>query len=354
VQARSRRRALAPLTLALALSLLVASCSSSSKGASTDTSLAAGGTTAPAAVGSIPVQLVGFSTVSAVITELQKQIPIDFPATKVIKFTNSFGPSVVQSKAVAAGTNADIVYLSTEADVQRLVAAGKVAPEWNQTPYRGMLSDSVVVFVVRKGNPKNITTWADLVKPGVQVVSPNPFSSGGGQWNTTAAYGAQLKLGNTPAQAMAYVTSLYKNIVQQDESSQAAMQTFLGGKGDVLLAYESDAIPTKKSGAAIDYLIPTQTILVENPATYTKTDKAFYAKFFLDYAHNPPQQRVFADNGYRPVISGVSKPGEFPVPKDLFTIALLGGWARVEKDFFNPTTGSIATIEQGLGVSTGS
>ena len=214
-----------------------------------------------------------------------------------------------------------------------------------------MLTNSVVVFVVRKGNPKNITTWADLVKPGIQVLSANPFSSGGGQWNTLAAYGAQLKLGSTPAQAMAYVTSLYKNIVQQDQSSQAAMQAFLGGKGDVLLTYESDAIPTKKTNSTIDYLIPTQTILVQNPATYTKTDKAFYAKFFLDYAHNPPQQRVFADYGYRPVISGVAKPGEFPVPKGLFTIDAVGGWAKAEKQFFDPSTGSIAQIEQGLGVS---
>src|SRR5207302_11055358 len=177
-------------------------------------------------------------------------------AGKGVTFAQSFGASGSQSRAVASGQPADVVNFSLEPDLTKLVKAGFVANSWNANPEKGISSDSVVVLVVRKGNPKHITGWDDLIKPGVDVITPNPSTSGGARWNILAGYGAQLKEGKTPAQALAYVrTLLTKNVSVQDSSASAALQTFTSGKGDVLLDYESDAIAAKKAGDSVEYII---------------------------------------------------------------------------------------------------
>jgi sulfate/thiosulfate transport system substrate-binding protein len=292
--------------------------------------------------------LVAYSTPQGV---FEKLIPA-FQATpdgKGVNFSQSYGPSGQQSRAVANGLHADVVNFSLEPDVEKLVKAGLVSASWNQNSKHGFVSDSVAVIIVRKGNPKHITGWADLVKPGVQVLTPNPFTSGGARWNVMAAYGAQLKEGKTPGQAETYLKSLFHNVVSQDSSARNALQTFLAGRGDALIDYENEAIADKKKGAAIDYVIPSDTILIQNPVAVvgSSTD----AQKFVNYLLSPAAQAVWAAKGYRPVTEGAAG-AKFSTPSGLFTIDSLGGWKTVTKKFFDPETGIVAKIEQSLGVST--
>jgi sulfate transport system substrate-binding protein len=275
-----------------------------------------------------------------------------------VTFGQSFGASGSQSRAVDSGQPADVVAFSTEPDMTRLVKDGIVAKNWDANPEKGMSSDSVVVMVVRKGNPKHITGWDDLIKPGVDVITPNPSTSGSARWNILAGYGAQLKEGKTPDQALAYVnTLLTKNVSVQDSSASAALQTFTGGKGDVLLDYESDALAAKKAGDAIDLVYPKQTLLIETPIAVTaKSKHAQQAQAFLNYQWSPAGQTIWAQQGYRPVLQSVAKQftSKFPTPPQLFTIDYLGGWSKVKDEFFAPSTGSITKIEQAAGVPTAS
>ncbi len=297
------------------------------------------------------VALVAYSTPQAAYAEL---IPA-FNATpegKGVTFTQSFGPSGEQSRSVANGLNANVVNFSLEPDVTKLVKAGLVPTSWNQNATHGFVTNSVVVFIVRGHNPKHITNWNDLIKPGVQVVTPNPFTSGSARWNIMAAYGAQLKEGKTPAQAQEYLTQMFHHVVSQDSSARNALQTFLAGRGDVLLDYEDDAIAAEQKGSPIEHVIPASTILIQNPIAVLSKGNAAGGQRFVDYLLSPAGQALWVKKGYRPVISGVPGANVFPTPKGLFTIETLGGWTKVTKQFFEPETGSVAKIEQSLGVST--
>ncbi len=280
------------------------------------------------------------------------------PDGKGVTFGQSFAASGSQSRAVDSGQPADIVAFSTTPDITRLVTDKIVSPDWNANPQKGFSSNSVVVLVVRKGNPKHITGWDDLTKPGVDVITPNPSTSGSARWNILAGYGAQLKQGRTPAQALAYVrTLLTKNVSVQDASASAALQTFTGGKGDVLLDYESDAISAKKAGDAVQYIVPKQTILIQTPIAVTeKSAHPKQAQAFLNWQWSTAGQTIWAEQGYRPVDKSVLKQfaSKFPTPPDLFEISYLGGWKTVKKQFFDPSTGSITKIEQAAGVPTAS
>jgi sulfate/thiosulfate transport system substrate-binding protein len=301
------------------------------------------------------LSLVAYSTPQVVYDELQPR----FAATGAgegTSFSSSYGASGDQSRAVESGLPADVVAFSLAPDITRLVKANLVSSDWTSEPHKGMVTDSVTTFVVRKGNPKNIHTWADLLKPGVQVLTPNPFTSGGARWNIMAAYGAQLKQGKTPDQALAYLKELFtKHVPVQDKSARDALQTFTGGKGDVLLSYENEAITAQQKGEKVDYVTPDQTILIENPVAVTTKAKP-EAKKFLDYLWTPAAQTIFAKHGYRPVVPSVAKQftSQFPKPKTLFTIDDLGGWDKVMTDFFDPENGSVAKIEEAAGVSTAS
>jgi sulfate/thiosulfate-binding protein len=269
-----------------------------------------------------------------------------------VTFSQSYGPSGDQSRAVAAGLKADVVNFSLEPDVTRLVKAGLVSSSWNQNATHGFVTNSVAVIIVRKGNPKHITGWSDLVKPGIQVVTPNPFTSGSARWNIMAAYGAQIKEGKTPAEAQAYLQSLFHNVVSQDSSARNALQTFLAGRGDALIDYEDEAIADKKKGSPIEYIVPKATILIQNPIAIVNNGNTATAQKFVNYLLSPAGQKIWAEKGYRPVIEGVATPGEFPTPAQLFTIDSLGGWTKVNKEFFETNTGIVTKIEQSLGVST--
>jgi len=275
-------------------------------------------------------------------------------AGKGSTFSQSYGASGDQARAVQAGLPADVVALSLAPDVSKLVDKGLVAPNWDGDAHRGMVTRSVVVFLVRKGNPKNIRTWDDLVEPGVEVLEPNPFTSGGAKWNVMAAYGAQLEQGRTEAQATDYLERLFENIAVQDKSAREALQTFSSGKGDVLIAYENEAITLKQKGEEAEYVVPDQTILIENPVAVAKrSEDPVQAKAFVDYLRTPAAQRVFVEKGYRPVVESLQDPRRFPDPPGLFTIQRFGGWPAVSRKFFDPKDSIVANIEKALGVSTG-
>jgi sulfate/thiosulfate-binding protein len=276
-------------------------------------------------------------------------------AGKGVGFSQSYGASGDQSRAVANGLKADVVALSLEPDMTRLVDRGLVARDWNAGAEKGMVTDSVVVLVTRKGNPKHIRTWDDLVKPGVEVITPNPFTSGGARWNVMAAYGAQLELGRTPEQASDYLLRLFENVPVQDKSAREAIQTFVGGKGDVLVAYENEAINAQQKQQDVDYVVPDQTILIENPiAVVAGSRNPEAAKAFVHFVRSPAGQEAFARKGYRPVNQQVAAKFDFPRPPGLFRITDLGGWSEVNKQFFDKDSGVLARIEQQVGVSVGS
>jgi len=272
-----------------------------------------------------------------------------------VKFQNSFAASEVQSKAVAAGLPADVVNFSIATDMDRLVDAKLVDKSWASNKYKGIVSKSVVVFVLRNGNPKHIKTWDDLVKPGVDVVFPNPFSSGGARWDVMAAYGAQLRAGKKPAQAIAYLRTLFQHNVSQDTSARNALNTFLAGKGDVLLTYESDAKNAQAQGKSVFYAIPKATVQIETPLAAVNTGNKVEATKFVNWLYTRAAQTIWAQNGFRPVDLAVAKKfkAQFPPRPQLFKIGYVGGWNKVNTQFFDPTNGIIAKIEQGLGVSTG-
>ncbi|HEY3018828.1 MAG TPA: sulfate ABC transporter substrate-binding protein [Solirubrobacteraceae bacterium] len=286
------------------------------------------------------VSLVAYSTPQVVYDEV---IPA-FQKTSAgegVAFKTSYGPSGDQSRAVESGLRADVVTFSLEPDLDRLIKSGQVA----QTAAGRWVTTSVVTFIVRKGNPKHIRTWDDLLKPGVQVVTPNPFTSGAAKWNLLAAYGAK---------GLGFVrTLLTQHVKVQPKSGREALQTFTEGQGDVLLSYENEAITAQKKGQDVDYVIPGQTIKIENPIAVTSGAPAA-AKAFLDYALSKPAQQVFASWGYRPVDRSVlaANKSRFPTPAGLFTIDKVGGWSKVNDELFDPDKGSIAEIEEQAGVST--
>jgi sulfate/thiosulfate transport system substrate-binding protein len=302
--------------------------------------------------GGTKLTLVAYSTpkeaYEALIPAFQKT-----PEGKGVTFDQAYASSGEQSRAVEAGLPADVVEFSLEPDMTRLVDAGIVDSSWNANQYKGMVTDSVVVFVVRKGNPKGIKTWDDLVKPGIEVITPNPFTSGGARWNLMAAYGAQIELGNTEEQALDYLHQLLSQTPVQDKSAREALQTFVGGKGDVMLAYENEAITAQNEGEDVDYIVPDQTILIENPLAVTK-DAPPAAKAFVDFLFSDEGQMIFAAQGYRPVDKNALAGTNFPSPPGLFTIEKFGGWGTVKDKFFDPDDGLVAKIEQDLGVSTDS
>jgi sulfate transport system substrate-binding protein len=263
-------------------------------------------------------------------------------AGKGVTINPSYGPSGTQSKGVLSGQlGADYVNFSTGSDLTKLVPS-KVAADWNTGPTKGIVADSVVVIVVRKGNPKHITGWDDLIKPGISIVTPVPESSGSAKWNILAAYQHVIDNGGTPAQAKAYLTQFFKHVVSRAASGSAATQQFLNGTGDALISYEAEAIAARQKGESLDYVVPAQTILIQTPAAVTKTANQA-AKDLLAFAESAQGQQIFASKGFRPALPGVNPgtvPGAnnpsdpYPVPAKLDTIAQLGGWKTVNATFF--------------------
>jgi len=293
------------------------------------------------------LSLVAYSTPR----EAYEQLTKDYGKAR---FSQSYGASGDQARAVIAGLPTDVVALSLEPDISKLVKEGLVAEDWRTADHHGgFVTKSVVVLAVRKGNPKNIRSWADLVRPGVEVLTPNPFTSGGARWNVMAAYGAQIAQGSSEPEAVAYLGQLFKNVPVQDKSAREALQSFVAGKGDVLIAYENEAITAQQKGEDLDYVIPDETILIENPIAVAKESKnAEAAKAFTDYLRTDPAQKVFAEKGYRSVNAALVDAARYPAPAKLFDIRKFGGWDAVMKKFFDPDKSVMQQIEEGLGVGT--
>jgi sulfate transport system substrate-binding protein len=286
------------------------------------------------------VPKVGFD---AVIPAFQKTA-----AGKGVQFQQSYGASGDQSRKVAAGAPADFVNFSVEPDITRLVDAGLVDPSWNANEHKGIPFGSVVTIVVRKGNPKGIKDWDDLLKPGVEVVTPNPFSSGSAKWNLLAPYAAKSAGGTNKAAGLAYIRSLVTDHVKiQPKSGREATEAFLQGSGDALLSYENEALFVEKKGEPVQHVTPPQTFKIENPAAVLKNspNKAA-AQAFDDYLYTPEAQKLLAEAGFRPVDATVAKDyaSKFPQPSKLWTIADLGGWKSVDSTLFKKDVGEIATI----------
>ena len=269
-------------------------------------------------------------------------------AGKGVQFQQSYGASGDQSRKVAAGATADFVNFSVEPDITRLVDAGLVAKDWNANQYKGIPFGSVVTIVVRKGNPKGIKDWDDLLKPGVEVVTPNPFSSGSAKWNLLAPYAAKSDGGKDPKAGLAFIEKLVTGHVKvQPKSGREATETFLQGTGDVLLSYENEALFAERSGDPVEHVTPPTTFKIENPTAVLSGSKNLAkAKAFNDFLFTPEAQKLWAQAGFRPVDPTVAKEfaADFPAPHKLWTIDDLGGWKTIDGSLFKKDTGSIAVI----------
>jgi sulfate transport system substrate-binding protein len=335
-------RVAAPAVLAAA-TLALTACA----GGGASDAVGGAGSAEPAAARTVTLSLYAYAVPKV---GFDKVIP-GFNATEAgrgVTFQQSYGPSGDQSRKVAAGASADVVSFSVEPDVTRLVDAGLVDKGWNANAHKGIPFGSVVTIVVRKGNPKGIKGWDDLLKPGVEVVTPNPFSSGSAKWNLLAPYADKSNGGANKAAGLAYIDKLVTEHVKvQPKSGREATETFLQGTGDALLSYENEALFAEGKGDPVEHVTPAVTFKIENPVAVIRTSKhPAEAKAFVDYLYTPAAQRLWAEQGFRPVDTSVAAEfaSRFPQPRKLWTIDDLGGWKAVDGTLFKKGTGDIAVI----------
>jgi sulfate/thiosulfate transport system substrate-binding protein len=271
-----------------------------------------------------------------------------------VNFGNSFGPSEEQSRAVAEGAPASIIHVEQAGEMEQLVEDGVVDANWNEQPYGGIAHETVIVFIVRKGNPKRIHSLRDILDRDVDVLTPNPFSSDAGRWNVMDVYATLIHERKTEAEALAGVKAVLEKAVAQPDSAADAFDAFLRGQGDVLLAYESEAIQAVEAGEGkrFQFFVPHQTMLVETPIAVTDDAPEPAAEDFLEFLWSEAGQILWAKEGYRPVEYTLVDQERF-FPRTPFKIARFGGWVEVNEEFFDEETGSIAGIERELGVPIG-
>lgn len=341
-----RARTLTVVTAVLAVATGLSACSSSGSTSASGSSGSAGSSTK-----STSLNLVGYSVPKPAYDALGTAFA-KTPAGKGVTLNGSYGPSGTQEKNVAAGQKADYVAFSTGSDMSKLATAGKVAADWDSGATKGIVADSVVVIVVKKGNPLGIKGWDDLIKPGVKIVTPDPASSGSAKWNILAAYEHVIQNGGTAAQAQTYLKKFFAHVVSRAASGAVATTQFTSGTGNVLISYESEAILSRQKGISLDYIVPQQDVLIETPAAVTEgAPKA--AGDFLSYVESSAGQQIFASKGFRPVDSSVKPTGvvgandpsnPYPAVKQLVTVGSLGGWSKVNDEFFGDN-GIVTKIE---------
>ncbi len=265
-----------------------------------------------------------------------------------VQVVTSYGASGDQSRGVANGKPADIVNFSVEPDITRLVKAGKVAEDWNADVTRGIPFGSVVTLVVRQGNPQHIKTWDDLLRPGVEVISPSPLSSGSAKWNLLAPYAVKSDGGKNPQAGLDFVDQLVSDHVKlRPGSGREATDVFLQGSGDVLISYENEAIAVERKGKPVEHVTPSQTFKIENPLAVVSSSRHLdAATAFKNFQYTAVAQRLWAQAGFRPVDPGIAAEFShaFPQPDKLWTIADLGGWDVVDSGLFDKTSGTITKI----------
>jgi sulfate transport system substrate-binding protein len=334
-----------PVALIALLAVFAAGCGSSDDSTSGSTS---GGSSSGG-----KLDVVGYSTPESVYAEFIEPAFEGTPEGADVSFSNSFGASGDQSRAVVAGQPASVVHFAQAGDMERLVEeGGLVAKDWTNNKYKGIAQNSVVVISVRAGNPEGIKTLQDLQTKDVDIVTPNPFSSGAARWNIMAVYGTALNEGASPDEALAAVKTILEKTVAQPGSARDALATFTQGEGDVLLGYENEAIKAIDEGEDIEYIVPPSTIQIETPIAVTTDAPEPAAEDFLNFIWSDEGQNIWAENGYRPVNPKLVDEKQFPTPPKLFKIDQFGGWNKVNDEFFDDETGSVAKIETELGVST--
>ena len=342
----SRRSArIAIVVIALLVSLLAVGC-----GDDDSSSSSSGGSGSSSGGGSLDV--VGYSTPEEVYTDAIEPAFQDSPKGGGVDFSNSFGASGDQRRAVEAGQPASIVHFAQGGDMIALEEAGKVDPSWDENKYKGIAQESVVVIATRGGNPEGIKSFDDLLTKDVDIITPNPLSSGGARWNIMAVYGSQLHKTGSEQKALDAVRTVLEKTVVQPGSARDALAAFTQGEGDVLLAYENEAIKAQDEGEDVDYVIPPSTIRIQTPIAVTKDAPEPAAQDFVDFIWSDEGQQIWSDNGYRPVNQKLLDTKKFPVPKDLFNIDEFGGWETVTDEFFDEATGKVAEINKDLGVPT--
>jgi sulfate/thiosulfate transport system substrate-binding protein len=341
--------------LTLLIAVIVTGCGgggSSSSSGGTSSGESSGGSS-----GGAKLSVVGYSTPESVYAETLEPAFEKTPQGAGVSFSNSFGASGDQSRAVAAGQPASVVHFSTGSDMERLVEEGEiVSKSWEKQPYGGIATDSVVVILVEKGNPLGIKSFKDLEEnEEAEVITPNPFSSGSARWNIMAVYGSAIEEGADEAEALEAVKTVLEKTTAQPGSGRDAFSAFSQGEGNVLLTYENEAIKAEKEGEEVEYVIPPYTIQIETPIAVTQEAPEPQAEDFLKFLWSNEGQELWAENGYRPVNPKLVDPKQFPAPeKGLFKIAKFGGWSKVKDEFFDEEEGSVAKIEEELGVSTSS
>jgi sulfate transport system substrate-binding protein len=323
-----------------------------------------GSNSGSASSGADAISIVGYS----VLQQANKGVEAAFEKTaagKGVTFKESYGASGDQARSVLAGAKADEVHLSLEPDVQKLVDGGLVASNWKDAGPSdgtdGVCTQSIVVIAVRPGNPKNIHTWADLIKPGVQVVTPNPASSGSAKWNLLAAYGSALGSSDDQAAAESYIKKFFAHVVAMPDSGRDATTAFTGGTGDALISYENEAILARQSGTPLDYVIPDSSLLIQNSCAALKGASP-KTKAWMDFQKSAEGQKLYAETGYRPLDSVASQVGQvtvkgandpsnpFPKPATLLTIDHdFGGWTEANKKYFDPESGILTKLQAAAG-----
>ena len=281
---------------------------------------------------------------------------------QTVVFEESYQGSGAQSRAVAEGFEADIVALSLEADVIRLEDAGLITHDWRSQPFGGMVSTSVVAFAVREGNPKNIQDWADLAQPELEILTPNPKTSGGAMWNILALYGA-VQRGHVAsysaddAGAQDFLLGVLQNVTVMDKSARDSIVNFEKGVGDVAITYENEVLVGRQAGQTYELVLPTSTIQIDNPIAIVDTyaDKhgtRAVAEAFIAFLFTPEAQQIFAKHGLRSPDPAVAQATaeQYPPIEDLFTIAHFGGWKEATPTFFGETGTFYQILEQVQGI----
>ena len=334
IRSASRRRVVA-LTL---LAVLVAACHAGASDAVGGGRVSTGGTKITLVAYSVPEP--GWS----------KVIPA-FNASvegQGIQVITSYAASADQSRGVVEGKPADIVNFSVEPDITRLVKAGKVSADWDKDAARGIPFGSLVTLVVRKGNPKHITDWDDLLRPGVEVVTPSPLSSGSAKWNLLAPYAAKSGGGRDAGAGIDFISKLvHEHVKLRPSSGRLATDVFIEGSGDVLISYENEAIAAERQGRSVEHVTPSQTFKIENPlAVIANSPHLDAALAFKNFQYTAAAQRLWAQAGFRPVEPAIADKFRdlYPVPVKLWTITDLGGWAAVDRQLFDRSAGSITKV----------
>jgi sulfate/thiosulfate-binding protein len=265
-----------------------------------------------------------------------------------VEFQESYQASGAQSRAIIGGFDADVAALSLEGDIDRIAQAGLISHDWKAGPTHGIVSTSIVVIAVRGGNPKGIRDWPDLAAPGLNVLTPDPKTSGGAQWNVNAIYGAALRgfagvAKGDQAAAQQFLGSIFRNVSVMDKGGRESLTTFEKGIGDAAITYENEVIVARQAGERYDYVVPRSTILIQNPAAVVdkyadKHGVRQAADAFVNFLSTEEAQRAYTKYGLRPVDQQIAAEtnAQLPQVEDLWTIDFLGGWKSVATEIYGP------------------